>query len=66
MTDPNRTRAAVEVQVRRCREQAAREGWEVVAHFEDRGISGASMLRPGLQQLMAEAAGQVALTCRRQ
>ena len=39
-----------------CRERAEREGWQIVATYEDAAISGASMiLRPGIQKLLADA-----------
>ncbi len=47
--------ASIDDQVRLCRERAAREGWSVDGLFADRAISGASMLRPGLQGLIEEA-----------
>ena len=47
--------ASIEDQERLCRERAEREGWEVVALFADRALSGASMLRPGLQALLQAA-----------
>ncbi len=49
--------ASIEDQVRLCRERAAREGWEVVNVYADHGLSGASLMRPGLQQLMRDAQG---------
>lgn len=49
--------ASIEDQERLCRERAEREGWEITATFSDRALSGASMLRPGLQSLL-EAASQ--------
>ncbi len=52
--------ASIEDQERLCRERAAREGWRVVEVFADRAISGASMLRPGLQALLESAqAGKI-------
>ncbi len=45
--------ASIEDQVRICRARAEREGWEVIAVFTDFGLSGASQLRPGYQQLMS-------------
>jgi site-specific DNA recombinase len=52
--------ASIEDQERLCRERAAREGWRVVEVFADRAISGASMLRPGLQALLeAASAGKI-------
>ena len=41
--------ASIEDQERLCRERAEREGWQVIASFADRAVSGASMIRPGLQ-----------------
>lgn len=48
--------ASVEDQIRLCEEHASRQGWEVVGHHIDRGISGASLMRPGLQDMMSRAA----------
>jgi site-specific DNA recombinase len=47
--------ASIEDQVRLCEERAKREGFTVVETYADRAVSGASMLRPGLQALMADA-----------
>ena len=47
--------ASVEDQLRICRARAEREGWTVVESYSDRAISGASMLRPGIQALMEDA-----------
>ncbi|MCB4458005.1 recombinase family protein [Leisingera sp. McT4-56] len=47
--------ASIEDQLRLCRERAASEGWRVADNFSDRAISGASMLRPGLQALFQAA-----------
>ena len=47
---------SIEDQLRICREQAAREGWSVVAAYKDAAISGASViLRPGIQTLLQGA-----------
>ncbi len=51
----NQRDASIEDQVRLCRERAEREGWTIATVFEDRAISGASMLRPGLQELLQRA-----------
>lgn len=54
--------ASIEDQVRICRERAEREGWAVAGVYSDHGLSGASLLRPGIQQLMQDAAkGKFAL-----
>ncbi|WP_050807216.1 recombinase family protein [Acidiphilium sp. PM] len=47
--------ASIEDQLRVCREHAGRQGWRVVDSYADRAISGASLLRPGIQELMADA-----------
>ncbi len=47
--------ASIEDQIRLCQERAAREGWNVVEQHADRGISGASLLRPGIQAIMQGA-----------
>ena len=47
--------ASIEDQLRVCREHADRQGWIVVDSYADRAISGASLLRPGIQELMADA-----------
>ena len=41
--------ASIEDQLRLCREHADRQGWRVVDSYADRAISGASLLRPGIQ-----------------
>ncbi|HQT65665.1 MAG: resolvase [Acidiphilium sp. 20-67-58] len=48
--------ASIEDQLRICREHAARHGWTVVDSYTDRAISGASMRRPGIQDLITDAA----------
>ena len=48
----NQRDASIDDQVRLCRERAEREGWEIVATLADHAMSGASMLRPGLQALL--------------
>ena len=51
---------SIEDQLRICRDRATREGWTIVAGFHDRAISGTTMLRQGLQDLMAMAtAGEI-------
>ena len=48
--------ASIEDQIRLCEERATKEGWSVVSHYTDHGISGASLIRPGVQMLMQHAA----------
>ena len=47
--------ASIEDQVRLCEERAAREGWRVVKRYTDHAISGASLMRTGIQALMQDA-----------
>lgn len=47
--------ASIEDQMRLCRIRLEREGWEAAGEFDDRAISGASMVRPGLQDLLTRA-----------
>jgi DNA invertase Pin-like site-specific DNA recombinase len=47
--------ASIEDQVRLCEERAAREGWRVVKRYTDHAISGASLMRRGIQTLMQDA-----------
>lgn len=49
------SRASIEDQIRLAREHADRQGWAVAEIYTDYGISGASMMRPGLQALIADA-----------
>ncbi len=46
--------ASIEDQVRLCREHAEREGLTVVECYSDHGISGATLLRPGVQALLQD------------
>jgi site-specific DNA recombinase len=51
----NQRDASIEDQLRLCRERVEREGWQVVDSYSDRSISGASLIRPGIQALMQDA-----------
>tara|TARA_R110002110_G_scaffold415701_1_gene653909 strand:+ start:1457 stop:3112 length:1656 start_codon:yes stop_codon:yes gene_type:complete len=51
----NQRDASIEDQLRLCTERAEREGWNVVQSYSDQGISGASLLRPGIQNLIEDA-----------
>ncbi len=46
--------ASIEDQLRQCRERAVREGWTIVETYSDRAISGASLIRSGIQSLLAD------------
>ncbi|RVG06480.1 recombinase family protein [Sinorhizobium meliloti] len=50
----NQRDASIEDQLRICRARAEREGWMIVDSYTDRAISGASLLRPGVQELIAD------------
>ncbi|TPD59241.1 recombinase family protein [Emcibacter nanhaiensis] len=51
----NQREASIEDQVRLCREAAAREGWTITKTYQDSAVSGASLMRPGIQALMEDA-----------
>ncbi len=51
----NQRDASIEDQLRLCRDRATKEGWEIVDSYSDRSISGASLIRPGIQALMEDA-----------
>ncbi|NVN10371.1 recombinase family protein [Nguyenibacter vanlangensis] len=51
----NQRDASIEDQLRLCRDYAARQEWMVVDSYSDRAVSGASLLRPGIQELMQDA-----------
>lgn len=51
----NQREASIEDQIRLCREYAEREGWSVLECYTDQAISGASLMRPGIQELIAAA-----------
>ncbi len=47
--------ASIEDQIRVCEERAGQNGWTVAGHYTDHGMSGASLMRPGIQGLMQDA-----------
>lgn len=47
--------ASVEDQLRLCTELAKSRGWDVTEYYTDAGLSGASLVRPGVQALIADA-----------
>src|SRR4029450_4043469 len=51
----NQRDAAGADQIRVCRVFAEREGWLVADEFRDHAVSGATLLRPGFQELMRRA-----------
>ena len=47
--------ASIADQLRVCRAHAERQGWHIVEEYTDHAISGASLLRPGIQAMIADA-----------
>ena len=47
--------ASIEDQLRICAEHATKEGWQVVERYFDQAVSGASLIRPGIQKLLQDA-----------
>jgi site-specific DNA recombinase len=47
--------SSIEDQVRLCSERANKEGWQIVNSYSDAGISGASLMRSGIQGLIQAA-----------
>jgi len=50
----NQRDASIADQLRICRLHAEKEGWEIVEEYTDHAVSGASLLRPGIQALMSD------------
>lgn len=48
--------ASIADQLRVCRARAAQAGWTIFEEYTDHAMSGASLLRPGIQSLMDDAA----------
>jgi|TARA_B110000908_G_scaffold154848_1_gene192545 DNA invertase Pin-like site-specific DNA recombinase len=48
--------ASIEDQIRTCRDYAARQGLDVVETYTDKAVSGASLMRSGIQKLLRSAA----------
>ena len=51
----NQRDASIEDQFRLRRERAEKEGWKVLDSYSDHAISGASLMRPGIQSLIQDA-----------
>ena len=47
--------ASIEDQLRLCRLYAEKQGWTIVDSHQDRAVSGASLVRPGIQALLGDA-----------
>ena len=52
----NQREASIEDQLRLCRVHAERQSWTIVDSYQDRAVSGASLIRSGIQALMSDAA----------
>ncbi|MGU3401664.1 recombinase family protein, partial [Brucellaceae bacterium D45D] len=51
----NQRDASIADQLRMCRLHAEKQGWQIVEEYTDHAVSGASLLRPGIQALIADA-----------
>src|SRR5882672_534598 len=51
----NQREASIVDQFRVCREYAKRKGWKVAQEYSDHAMSGATLMRPGFQAMMAVA-----------
>lgn len=51
----NQRDASIADQLRECRAYAERQGWSVVEEYTDHAISGASMMRAGIQAILADS-----------
>ena len=51
----NQRDASIVDQFRICRVHAEKQGWQIIVEYSDQAISGASLLRPGIQSLIADA-----------
>jgi site-specific DNA recombinase len=51
--------ASIEDQIRSCREYAARQGLKVVETYSDRAVSGASLMRIGMQKLLRDGRNEL-------
>jgi site-specific DNA recombinase len=54
----NQRDASIADQLRVCREFAQRQGWHIEREYADHAVSGATLLRPGIQALMRDALAQ--------
>lgn len=54
-TEDQKRNTSLDEQARKCREEATRRGWEVVAEYQDAGISGTRSDRPAWQAMQSDA-----------
>ncbi|MDE3218978.1 MAG: recombinase family protein [Nitrospirota bacterium] len=51
----NQKESSITDRFRNCEQRAAREGWTIMARYEDKAITGTTAERPGYQQLLTDA-----------
>ncbi|MGV1833075.1 recombinase family protein [Agrobacterium vitis] len=51
----NQRDASIADQLRLCRLHAEKQGWQIIEEYTDHAVSGASLLRPGIQALISDA-----------
>lgn len=51
----NQRDASIADQLRICRLHAEKQGWHIIEEYTDHAVSGASLLRPGIQALISDA-----------
>lgn len=51
----NQKESSIDDQFRNCEQRAAREGWQIVARYDDKAISGSTHDRPGYQAMLTAA-----------
>jgi site-specific DNA recombinase len=51
----NQRDASIADQLRICKLHAEKQGWQIVEEYSDHAVSGASLLRPGIQALITDA-----------
>ena len=61
----NQRDASIEDQLRLCRQHADKQGWTIVDSYTDRAISGASLMRPGIQELIQTLCAENSSSCSR-
>ncbi|MFZ5695165.1 MAG: recombinase family protein [Pseudomonadota bacterium] len=54
-SDEKQNDSSIEQQMRMLHDRAAREGWTIVAAFEDRKLTGKNTFRPGYNAMLAAA-----------
>jgi DNA invertase Pin-like site-specific DNA recombinase len=55
--------ASIADQLRMCTEWAAKQGWLIAGSYTDQAVFGASMIRPGIQKVLQDAAMDRQVPC---